>query len=133
MMNPGGFETGVNATLMRRLISVLWVVSIGVVCYLSLKPRIEFPLDFKGADLAYHALAYLWLSLLPFFVFWDRKRGLVCALLMIPLGIALEFGQTFVPGRNFSVFDIIANSVGTILGVMCGKYGRSAIGNITAE
>ena len=118
---------------MRSLVSVLWVISIGVVCYLSLKPRIEFPIDFKGADLAYHALAYLWLSFLPFFVFWDRKRGLVYALLMIPLGIALEFGQTFVPGRNFSVFDMIANSVGTILGVMCGKYGRSAIGNITAE
>ena len=118
---------------MRSFVSVLWVISIGVVCYLSLKPRIEFPIDFKGADLAYHALAYLWLSFLPFFVFWDRKRGLVYALLMIPLGIALEFGQTFVPDRNFSIFDMIANSVGTILGMMCGKYGRSAIGNITAE
>jgi hypothetical protein len=128
-----GYETGVNPSFVRRLILVLWVISIGIVCYLSLKPRIEFPLDFKGADLAYHALAYLWLSFLPFFAFRDRKRGLVCALLMILLGIALEFGQTFVPGRNFSVFDIAANSVGTILAVMCGKYGRSAIGNITAE
>ena len=125
-----GCETGVSPSFVRRLISVLWVISIVVVCYLSLKPRIEFPIDFKGADLAYHALAYFWLSFLPFFVFWDRRRSLVCALLMIPLGIALEFGQTFVPGRNFSIFDIIANSVGTILGMMGGKYGRSAIGNI---
>jgi hypothetical protein len=115
---------------MRRIVSVLWIISIAVVCYLSLKPRIEFPIDFKGADLAYHALAYLWLACLPFFIFSSGRRSLLCALLMIPLGIGLEFGQMFVPGRNFSILDMIANSVGTFLGVIGGKYGRSAIGNI---
>jgi hypothetical protein len=125
-----GYETGVSPGFLKRLISVLWIISIMVVCYLSLKPRIEFPIDFKGADLAYHALAYLWLACLPFFIFQGGRRSLLCALLMIPLGIALEFGQTFVPGRNFSIFDIMANSFGAILGVMGGKYGRSSIENI---
>jgi VanZ family protein len=115
---------------MRKVISVLWVVSIAGVCYFSLIPTVEFPVDFKGADLAYHALTYLWLSLLPSFIFGPGKRGLLAAMLMIPLGVALEFGQTFVPGRNFSVFDIAANSCGTLLGVICGKYARAAVGHM---
>lgn len=125
-----GFETGINSSVAKGFVSALWGVSIGVVCYVSLIPRVEFPLDFEGADLVYHALAYLWLSLLPFFAFGTGKRGLLAAFLMIPLGIVLEFGQTFVPGRTFSILDMVANSCGTILGILCGKYVRGVIGNI---
>ncbi len=100
---------------------MLWVVSIGVVCYLSLQPEVDFPLDFERADLAYHSLTYLWLSFLPFVVFGDGKRQLLAAFLMIPLGVVLEIGQNFVPGRTFSVLDMVANSFGTLLGVGCGR------------
>jgi hypothetical protein len=125
-----GFETGINASVAKGFVSALWGVSIGAVCYVSLIPRVEFPLDFEGADLVYHALAYLWLSFLPFFVFGTGKRGLLAAFLMIPLGIILELGQTFVPGRTFSILDMVANSCGTILGTLCGKYVRGVIGTI---
>jgi VanZ family protein len=111
----------------RRLASVLWVVSIGVVCYLSLQPEVEFPLDFERADLAYHSLTYLWLSFLPFVIFGDGKRRLLAAFLMIPLGVLLEIGQSFVPGRTFSILDMVANSCGTLLAVGCGRYLHVAI------
>ena len=106
---------------------MLWVVSIGVVCYLSLQPEVDFPLDFERADLAYHSLTYLWLSFLPFVIFGDGKRRLLAAFLMIPLGVLLEIGQNFVPGRTFSVLDMVANSFGTLLGVGCGRYLHGAI------
>ena len=124
-----GFETGINPSVAKVFASALWGVSIGAVCYVSLIPRVEFPLDFEGADLAYHALAYLWLSLPPFFVFGTGKRGLFAAFLMIPLGVVLEIGQRFVPGRTFSILDMVANSCGTLLGVMCGMYLHGVIGN----
>lgn len=107
---------------------MLWVVSIGVVCYLSLQPEVEFPLDFERADLAYHTLTYFWLSFLPFVIFGDGKRRLLAAFLMIPLGVVLEIGQSFVPGRTFSVLDMVANSCGTLLGVVCGKYLHVTVG-----
>ena len=106
---------------------MLWIVSIGVVCYLSLQPEVDFPLDFERADLAYHSLTYLWLSSLPFIIFGDGKKRLLAAFLMIPLGVALEIGQSFVPGRTFSVLDMVANSLGTLLGVGCGRYLHGAV------
>ena len=111
-----------NPHLVSRFAFALWVMSVAVVCYLSLIPRVEFPVDFEGADLMYHSLAYLWLSFLPSFGFQRMKAGLVCALLMVPLGIALEFAQILVPGRLFSLTDMGANTFGVFLGMVFGRY-----------
>ena len=103
---------------------IVWLLSIALVCYLSLTPTAEFPVNFENADLVYHALSYLWLAFLPSFAFRRARIGLLCAILMIPLGLALEFGQTAVPGRFFSVFDIGANVLGAIIGAVMGKFLR---------
>ena len=107
---------------LSRFAIVSWVTSIGSVCYLSLVPKIEFPMDFRRADLVYHSVAYFWLSLLPFFGFASSKKALAYACLMFPLGLALEFAQFFLPGRLFSVFDIGANGLGVLFGTICGRY-----------
>lgn len=41
---------------------------------------------------------------------------LTAALLSIAFGILIEFLQRFVPGRSFSIADMLANSVGVGLG-----------------
>jgi VanZ family protein len=43
---------------------------------------------------------------------------------MILLGILLETGQLYVPGRTFSVADISMNTLGVILGIICGNRLR---------
>jgi len=101
-----------------------WALSIASVIYLSLNPRIEFPFKLNNIDKIYHFLAYLWLAAIPFFGFQRLKMALTGACLMIPLGIALEFGQRFVQGRTFAVTDMVANTVGVILGVVLGCYIR---------
>ena len=111
-------------SLSRPIIS-LWAISLGAVCYLSLTPRIEFPVDFWKADLVYHFLAYSWLSVLPFIGFQRPKTALISAILMVPLGVSLEFAQIWVPGRLFSAPDLGANIVGAFCGTVCGKYLRS--------
>jgi hypothetical protein len=110
---------------LSRLIIFLWAISLGAVCYLSLTPRIEFPADFWKADLVYHFLAYSWLSVLPFFGFQRPKPALMSAILMVPLGVSLEFAQIWVPGRLFSAADLGANIFGAFCGAVCGKYLRS--------
>jgi VanZ family protein len=40
------------------------------------------------------------------------------------LGVLVEFLQLFVPGRTFSVIDIIANTIGTIIGYYVFKFVR---------
>ncbi len=103
---------------------IVWLLSIALVCYLSLTPSVEFPVNFENADLVYHALSYLWLAFLPSFAFRRARIGLLCAILMIPLGLGLEFGQIAVPGRFFSVFDIGATVLGAIMGAVIGKLLR---------
>ena len=104
------------------IVILSWIVSVCLVSYLSLTPEVEFPLDFRWCDKVYHLLAYVWLSSLPFIGFTGRKTALVGSLLMIPLGIGLEFGQSFVPGRFYSERDMIANAFGSITGILFGMY-----------
>lgn len=114
-----------NSQLFSIMITFLWGVSIGVVCYLSIVPRVEFPISFRWSDVAYHFCAYLWLSFLPFIGFRSPQGAWISALLMIPLGIGLEFAQHFVPERIFSITDMVANSCGSLAGIMCGLYLRA--------
>jgi len=125
MLNEIYTRKSSNTQLFSLIILFLWGVSIGMVCYLSLAPRVEFPVDFRWADVVYHFCAYLWLSFLPFIGFRGVRAGWISALLMIPLGIGLEFGQHFVPARVFSIMDMAANSCGIMVGIVCGLYLRS--------
>jgi len=111
--------------LFSRSMKIVWVLSIAVVAYLSLSPRIDLPFGFKGIDKVYHSLAYLWLAVIPFLGFHSFKIALAGALLMIPFGIGLEYAQDYVHGRFFSVADMVANGTGVILGMTLGKYLKS--------
>jgi VanZ family protein len=105
-----------------RIIFIVWCISIVAVIYLSLIPQVELPVDFWNADKAYHCAAYAWLSGLAMLSFPVRRFALSSALFMIILGILLEIGQHFIPGRSFSVLDMAANSLGVILGIFSAKY-----------
>jgi len=105
-------------------ISIIWAVSAGVVIFYSLVPRVEFPVDFWQADKFYHLIAYCWLSILPLVGYSERKFALKASLSMILLGILLETGQLYVPGRTFSVADITMNTLGVILGIFGGDRLR---------
>jgi len=54
------------------------------------------------------------------------KKGLPTSLLLpglysIGLGISIEFLQRYVPGRSFSVADMIANTIGVAIGYFIFK------------
>ena len=113
--------------MIRWGVRPLWLISIVVVAYLSLSPRVEMPCRFSGADKLAHCLAYAWLGGLAFFGFVEVRAALVAAFFMIPLGMGLEIGQHYVPNREFSLADMIANSTGVILGMLMARYARKKI------
>jgi VanZ family protein len=93
----------------------------------------ELPVDFWNADKFYHCAAYWWLAVLPMIGFAIRRLALPAALSMIILGVMLEIGQYYIPGRTFSLLDITANSLGVILGIFLGDYLRKRIFFLTIE
>ena len=109
---------------MKWIVQVAWFLSIILVSYLSLTPHIQIPYEFNGADKLGHFLAYLWLGILPFFGFARLRVAFTGALLMILLGVGLEFAQSYVPGRNFSVADMAADCAGVVSGIFLGKQTK---------
>jgi VanZ family protein len=89
--------------------------------YLSLKPSPEVPDLFWNADKVIHCLAYLWLALLPAFVVKPPQRLVLVCVGLFLLGVTLEFGQMYIPGRTFSLADMGANGIGVGLGFSIGK------------
>ena len=59
-----------------------------------------------------HFCAYLALSSLPVIGFRDGRSGIVVGLSMFVLGVLLEAGQHFSPGRAVELGDVIANGAG---------------------
>lgn len=106
---------------MKYIVLFFWFLSIILISYLSLTPPVQIPYEFRAADKLGHFLAYLWLGTLPFFGFVRLRVASTGALLMILLGVGLEFAQAYVPGRNFSVADMAADCAGVVSGIFLAK------------
>ena len=79
------------------------------------------------SDKVLHFCAYLALSFLPVIGFRDRRRGLMAGLSMFLLGILMEAGQHFSPGRAVELGDVVANGVGVSCGTLLGLPIRTLI------
>ena len=71
--------------------------------------------------------AYLALSILPVIGFRNRRRGILAGLSMFVLGVLLEGGQHFSPGRSVELGDVIANGIGVSCGALLGLPFRTLI------
>ena len=78
-------------------------------------------------DKLQHFAAYLAISILPAIAFKDRRKGLKASLSMFLMGILLEAGQHFSPGRSPELGDVIANGVGVSCGALLGLPIRTCI------
>ena len=87
----------------RTLILAFWAVLICCVVVGALLPAASPVMVAIGRlniwDKLQHFGAYLALSFLPVIGFRDRRRGIVAGLSMFVLGVLLEGGQHFSPGR----------------------------------
>jgi hypothetical protein len=115
----------------RALILVLWAALMCCVVIGSLLPAASPVIVDIGRlhinDKVMHFCAYLALSLLPVIGFRDRRRGLMAGLSMFLLGILMEAGQHFSPGRAVELRDVLANGAGVSCGALLGLPIRACI------
>jgi VanZ family protein len=110
---------------------VLWTVLIGCVIVGSLLPAASPVMVDIGRlhvnDKVMHFGAYLALALLPVIGFKDRRAGLQASLSMFLLGVLMEAGQHFSPGRAVELGDVLANGAGVTCGALLGRPIRACI------
>ena len=115
----------------RPILIALWIVLIACVIVGSLLPAASPVMvaisHLNIYDKLQHFGAYLALSFLPVIVFRDRQRGLIVGLSMFILGVLLETGQHFSPGRAVELGDVIANGIGVTCGVLLALPIRTRI------
>ncbi len=104
----------------RTSIRCMWLLTVGTVILGSLAPAASAPLRVLGSldinDKIQHFLAYLPLAMLPM-LSETRKRAMICVVIMVLLGIALEFGQMLSQGRSAEPLDALADTFGLLTGI----------------
>lgn len=96
---------------------ILWMI---VIFILSSIPGSEFPKEpFSGFSVLVHLVEYSILGMLWYRVL--KKKFIVVLIIGMLYGISDEIHQLFVPFREFSVLDMIADAAGVIIGVITGK------------
>jgi hypothetical protein len=120
-----------TAISLRAAILSFWIFLICCVIIGSLLPAASPVMVDIGRlhvnDKVMHFGAYLTLSLLPVIGFRDRRRGLRAGLSMFLLGVLMEAGQHFSPGRSVELGDVIANGAGVSCGALLGLPIRACI------
>lgn len=92
-----------------------WLL-LGLVLYLSLMPSPPEPLSFPHADKLEHGLAYVALALWFCQIYLRRPSRIIVVVSLIAMGVAVEFIQGWSGYRYFDVRDMLANSLGALLG-----------------
>ena len=97
----------------------LWRISfwfcIGLTAYLSLMPQEFLPSGINIWDKLSHSIAFAALALSAA-LGWPEKDFVRSVLLPLLLfGVFIEVIQYFIPGREFSLLDMLADAVGIII------------------
>ncbi len=105
-------------TAARFILLLVFAVDWLLLTYLALRPATD-SIGIHHFDKVMHFIAYAQLTVFAFIV-TAGKHSLrhfysFCAAIVI-YGIAIEIIQLFIEGRDGSVYDFIANSIGVIIG-----------------
>lgn len=110
------------------IIAIIWSVIIAVLSFAPNSSLPEIKLNFFEPDKLAHAGVYFLLNAFLLWGFWQNGRleaktiwwcfGLSCA-----YGILMECAQyAFFPHRYFELYDIIANIIGSLLGLIVAFF-----------
>ena len=101
------------------LVALCWA---SLIFYLSSQPSIDAPALFPGQDKFFHLVVF---GMLGFLVMgtlraahggYQPKQLWWVALAVMLYGVSDEFHQHFVPGRSVDAYDVLADTLGGLLG-----------------
>ena len=99
---------------LRNLVGALFWFSMLLVCWILLAQQADLP-PLRIWDKAAHTLAFAALMLLSAVAYRPRLKLQWIALLLLGFGIGMEIVQHFLPYREFSFLDMVANGLGILL------------------
>jgi VanZ family protein len=101
--------------LKRPVLVALGWAWVAAIVWLSLTPSPP-KVDFEQSDKLGHFLAYGSLMLWFCFLYAALKARIAYAAGFIAMGVVLEFIQGALGYRTYEVFDMVANTIGVLLG-----------------
>lgn len=101
----------------QKALRLLFLFELLGIIYLSLKSP-NGGVNAQLNDKVGHFIGYGVLSLNTFLVFGlkPQRKGILLIMGLVGMGVMLEGLQGFVPGREVSGLDIVANSIGVAIG-----------------
>ncbi len=108
-----------NKKILTTILIVLFFASLGVIEYLA-TAKVSIKADVLSWDKANHFMAFLVLYLMLSLTFVKLSER-VKVLIMFLFGVQIEIVQYFLPYRDFSLLDLVADSIGIGLGVLVYK------------
>lgn len=100
---------------LHRLWRVFWLFTVIFVFYLATTPN-PYPIPASSIDKVNHAAAFIALSVLFCLGFPKRSPWLMIGT-MLAYGIFIELVQALLPYRDCSFWDVVADSVGILIGL----------------
>jgi len=111
----------VKRGIVNKVVFILYALFIA---FVSLRPMNSATLE--PWDKVFHLILYGVFSLLGYRASKEPKQFLyICTGIVIYSGL-MEVGQSFMPGRVMSVYDLLANTIGVVLGAAIAKKVFSA-------
>jgi len=101
----------------NRVLNITFISLLIGIAFLSLIPP-SSGIELGAYDKLNHLMAYYVLSLNLGLLSLSVKKWIIGALSCVLYGVAIEFFQGFVPGRDPSAFDAAVNALGIGLGML---------------
>ena len=113
------------------LFRVLFAASVALAAFLLLAPGdMLAPIPMSLGDVVLHTGLMALVAGLGVLAFVNQAGAIALALVLI--GIGTEFGQLYVPGREFHWSDMAANMAGIALGYGAGHITARILGRLVA-
>jgi len=112
-----------NSEELSAMKIALFATYVLLVSYASLSPGSGLMAVGSWDKLA-HFLTYSVFAVLAYGVVKSHKAHLLVCLAIILYSGLMEVGQYFVPGRSMSAYDLLANTLGVLLGVLLVRFFR---------
>jgi len=113
---------------------IAWALTISYMLLIFLLSSVPYPeqpgfLRNKHAPIVEHIIEYSILGLLLIGSLSGTKKNerymiILAVSIAILYGISDEIHQFFVPGRYCDIIDVLADSLGSVIGVMVGNWSR---------